>query len=253
MLNKSLIRISNHITASSHHHINMKPFNFQKFTVLQSKEVFRVGTDGVLLGILSNAEKARNVLEVGTGTGLVSLMITQRNSVAKILAIDINEEAVKLAAENFKNSPFSDRLQVNFQDFKHFETVEKFDFIVCNPPFFEENNSEKDVLARQQITLTFRNLIESSAKVLSEEGIFSVIIPSDVVFDFENLAKEFHLNLIRKVNIFGIEGGGLKRNILEFSSVQKPLVIIDFTIEKSPRKYSDQYLELTAAFHVFKK
>lgn len=231
----------------------MKTFNFQKFAILQSKEVFRVGTDGVLLGTLANVENAQNILEVGTGTGLISLMIAQRNVSAKILAIDINEQAVKLAQENFKNSPFSERLQVELQDFKHFETVEKFDFIVCNPPFFEENNSEKDVLARQQITLSFRNLIENVAENLSKEGVFSVIIPSETALDFEILAKEFHLNFIRKLNVFGIEGGNLKRNILEFSFTQKPLEITDFVIEKSPRKYSDQYLELTKEFHIFKK
>lgn len=231
----------------------MKPFLFQKFAILQDKEVFRVGTDGVLLGILSNAEKVRNVLEVGTGTGLISLMIAQRNPSANILAIDINEEAAKLAGENFKNSPFYERLRVRLQDFKNFEAEQKFDLVVCNPPFFEENNSDKDILARQQIELTFRNLIENSAEILSKKGILSVIIPSERALGFEHLAKEFHLNLVRKVNVFGIEGGNLKRNILEFSKEKLLPEVLDFTIEKSPRKYSNQYLELTAAFHVFGK
>lgn len=231
----------------------MKPFRFQKFDILQHKNVFRVGTDGVLLGALCQVENAQKILEVGTGTGLISLMLAQRNANAEITALDLNEDAVKLAQENFKNSPFSERLHVFHQDFKIFESQKEYDFVVCNPPFFEENNSVKDILARQQVELTFRNLIEKASKILSSEGIFSVIIPSESAHEFENLAQDFDLHLVRKVNIFGIENGVLKRNVLEFSKKKSALETLDFTIEKSPRKYSDQYLELTKEFHVFGK
>ena len=231
----------------------MKPFRFQKFDILQHKNVFRVGTDGVLLGALCKVENAQRILEVGTGTGLISLMLAQRNANAEITALDLNEDAVKLAQENFKNSPFSKRLQFFHQDFKIFESQKEYDFVVCNPPFFEENNSVKDILARQQVELTFRNLIEKASKILSPEGIFSVIIPSESAQEFENLAQDFDLYLVRKVNIFGIENGVLKRNVLEFSKKKSALETLDFTIEKSPRKYSDQYLELTKEFHVFGK
>ena len=231
----------------------MKPFRFQKFDIIQHENVFRVGTDGVLLGALCKVENAQRILEVGTGTGLISLMLAQRNANAEITALDLNEDAVKLAQENFKNSPFSERLQVFHQDFKIFESQKEYDFVVCNPPFFEENNSVKDILARQQVELTFRSLIEKASKILSSEGIFSVIIPSESAQEFENLAEDFDLYLVRKVNIFGIENGVLKRNVLEFSKKKSALETLDFTIEKSPRKYSDQYLELTKEFHVFGK
>ena len=231
----------------------MKPFRFQKFDIIQHENVFRVGTDGVLLGALCKVENAQKILEVGTGTGLISLMLAQRNPNAEITALDLNEDAVKLAQENFKNSPFSERLQVFHQDFKTFESQKEYDFVVCNPPFFEENNSVKDILARQQVELTFRNLIQKTSKILSSEGIFSVIIPSESAQEFENLAEDFGLYLVRKVNIFSIENGALKRNVLEFSKKKSALETLDFTIEKSPRKYSDQYLEITKEFHVFGK
>ncbi len=231
----------------------MKPFRFQKFDILQHKNVFRVGTDGVLLGALCQVENAQKILEVGTGTGLISLMLAQRNANAEITALDLNEDAVKLAQENFKNSPFSKRLQFFHQDFKIFESQKEYDFVVCNPPFFEENNSVKDVLARQQVELSFRNLIDKTTDILSPEGIFSVIIPSESAPEFENLAQDFDLHLVRKINIFGIENGVLKRNVLEFSKKKSALETLDFTIEKSPRKYSDQYLELTKEFHIFGK
>ena len=231
----------------------MKPFRFQKFDIIQHENVFRVGTDGVLLGALCQVENAQKILEVGTGTGLISLMLAQRNPNAEITALDLNEDAVKLAQENFKNALFSERLNVFHQDFKTFESQKEYDFVVCNPPFFEENNSVKDILARQQVELTFRNLIEKASKILSSEGIFSVIIPSESAQEFENLAEDFDLHLVRKINIFGIENGVLKRNVLEFSKKKSALETLDFTIEKSPRKYSDQYLELTKEFHVFGK
>lgn len=231
----------------------MKPFRFQQFSIQQSKDVFRVGTDGVLLGAMCNVKNAKKILEIGTGTGLISLMLAQRNVSAKISAIDINENAVKLASENFRNSIFNENLKVGLKDFKNFETNENFDLVVCNPPFFEENASAKDVLARQQVELNFRNLVEKSTEIITKKGILSIILPSEAATDVKSLAAEFNLYLVREINIYGIEGGNLKRNILEFSLAQKPLEISDFVIEKSPRKYSDQYLNLTKNFHVFGK
>ena len=231
----------------------MKPFRFQQFSIQQSKDVFRVGTDGVLLGAMCNVKNAKKILEIGTGTGLISLMLAQRNVSAKISAIDINENAVKLASENFRNSIFNENLKVELKDFKHFETNENFDLVVCNPPFFEENASAKDVLARQQVELNFRNLVEKSTEIITKKGILSIILPSEAAKDVKSLAEEFNLYLVREINIYGIEGGNLKRNILEFSLAQKPLEISDFVIEKSPREYSDQYLNLTKNFHVFGK
>ena len=231
----------------------MKPFRFQQFSIQQSKDVFRVGTDGVLLGAMCNVKNAKKILEIGTGTGLISLMLAQRNVSAKILAIDINENAVKLASENFRNSIFNENLKVELKDFKNFETNENFDLVVCNPPFFQENASAKAVLARQQVELNFRNLVEKSTEIITKKGILSIILPSEAATDVKSLAEEFNLYLVREINIYGIEGGNLKRNILEFSLAQKPLEISDFVIEKSPREYSDQYLELTKDFHVFGK
>ena len=231
----------------------MKPFKFKHFEILQSADVFRVGTDGVLLGALANVDFAKNVLEVGTGTGLVSLMLAQRNQKANFIGIDINEEAVHLTKLNFENSIFHLRLKNKLQDFKTFKTEEKFDLIISNPPYFEENASEKDILARQTVELNFQQLISKSSTLLSENGIFSVIIPSEVGEDFIKIANENQLFLTRRINIYGIENSKIKRLILEFSLNEKVLEESDFTIEKSPRKYSDQYLELTKDFHVFGK
>jgi len=231
----------------------VKPFKFKQFEIQQSASVFRVGTDGVLLGSLAHIDSFQNVLEVGTGTGLISLMLAQRNPEANFLGIDINEEAVNLTKLNFKNSPFAARLKNIFQDFKTFETENKFDCIVSNPPYFEESGSYKDKIARQTVELNFLQLIAKSSQLLSANGIFSVIIPSEAGEVFVEMAKENLLFLNRRINIKGIENSKVKRLVLEFSLHEKTLTESEFIIEKSPRKYSDQYLELTKEFHIFKE
>jgi tRNA1Val (adenine37-N6)-methyltransferase len=230
----------------------VKPFTFKQFEIQQSKNVFRVGTDGVLLGSMATVNNALNVLEIGTGTGLISLMLAQRNSNAQFLGIDINEKAADLTKFNFENSPFKPRLKNIHCDFKNFDTDENFDLIVSNPPYFEASESEKDKIARQTVELNFKQLISKSSELLSENGIFSVIIPAEAGNDFIEIAKENQLFLIKKINIKGIENSKTKRLILEFSLTEKASKESEFIIEKSPRQYSDQYLELTKEFHIFK-
>ncbi len=229
----------------------MKPFHFQQFSVQQSGKVFRVGTDAVLLGALCNVENSKRILEVGSGTGIISLMAAQRNLEVQILALDINEEAVKLTEMNFLNSPFSDRMKAELQDFKKIETDEKYDLIISNPPYFEENSSSKDIIARQQKELGFYELIKKAAELLTSDGLLSVIIPFESGEEFITIAEEFQLFLHKRINIQGAEGSKTKRLVLEFGLRKEMFTEDDFVIEKSPRKYSDQYLELTKEFHVF--
>ncbi len=231
----------------------MKPFRFQRFQIYQSEDVFRVGTDAVLLGALSNVSTAKHALEIGCGTGIISLMIAQRNLSVTIKALDINDQAAALSIFNFKNSLFADRLSAIEANYSTWKADEEFDLIFSNPPYFEENSSQKHILARQRISLNFLQLLEKSSILLTENGILSIIIPAESVDEIVELASKFHLYLNRKINIYGIEGGTVKRSILEFSRSEQQVVEFDFCIEKAPRKYSDQYLEITKDFHVFSK
>lgn len=231
----------------------MKPFRFKQFDILQSSDVFRVGTDAVLLGVLSDVMGAKQILEVGTGTGIISLMLAQRNPDVNIFAIDINSEAVNISQTNFLNSPFSDRIKSQLQDFKQFETGEKFDLIVSNPPYFEINSSDKDILARQRLELDFSDLIQKASQLLFDEGLFSVVIPIDSEKQFTQICLNNNLFLKRKVIIKGIETAEPKRIVLEYSFQQSGTKEENFVIEKSPRVYSDEYLELTKNFHLFNK
>lgn len=230
-----------------------KPFYFQKFKIEQTHDVFAVGTDGVILGALCGCENANTILEIGTGTGFISLMMAQRNPSARIHAVDIHLPAVNLAQHNFKHSPFAERLTATQADINTLTLHEKTACIVCNPPFFETNDSEKHILARQQITLTYAQLIHFAANHLTETGLLSVIIPHQDTEKFITTCTEQALYLIRNIHIFGIRGGKEIRNIVEFSKKPRAPLHQDFVIEEMPRQYSAQYLEATKAFHQFRR
>ncbi|MEN2434464.1 methyltransferase [Weeksellaceae bacterium A-14] len=229
----------------------MKPFVFKHFTIAQHPEVFRVGTDGVLLGALADAGNAKRILEVGAGTGLVSLMLAQRNRNADVFAVEISPAAAELAGHNFRNSPFYARMKVFQEDFKNFSSPDLFDLIVSNPPYFEENTSVKHVLARQKRELDFTALIRKSSELITPQGALSVIIPADQSADFIAISEENGFHLIHKINILGIADGVVKRQILRFSKKKSVPAEVDLIIEKSPGKFTDHYLELTKDFHVF--
>ncbi|PIE50833.1 MAG: tRNA (adenine-N(6)-)-methyltransferase [Flavobacteriales bacterium] len=229
----------------------MKKFRFQQFEIQQSKKIFRVGTDAVLLGTLANIEHSENILEVGTGTGIISLMLAQRNPKAHFLGLDIDENAVEFTRINFKNSPFSDRMRVILQDFKHFHTDCQYDLIISNPPYFEKNVSDKDVVARQRLTLDFESLVQKSVGLLTENGRLCIIIPFEFSNEVEKFAQKENLFLKTKINIYGIQGGKQRRVILTFSKQAQKVLERDFVIEKSPRNYSDEYLAITKDFHIF--
>lgn len=180
---------------------------------------------------MCNGEGVARALEVGCGTGLISLMLAQRFSSAVFDALDINTKAVEIAGQNFSNSPFANRLNVVEINYNDFESVEKYDLIVSNPPYFESDSS-KDLIARHQVLLSFQQLIYKSARLISDTGILSVIIPCDDAENFITIAEDNNLHLIRKIDIYGIKGGKLKRNILEFSRKLSELVLEELVLEK---------------------
>ena len=144
--------------------MNRKPFQFKQFSIFQDQTAMKVGTDGVLLGAWVNVF-GQNVLDIGTGTGLISLMIAQRFPEANIDALEIDSDAFLQAEENFSNSKFNHRLTLFHTSLQDYNSAKKYDLIVSNPPFFTVNDlvsfdSRKQ--ARQQETLTFTDLISNT-------------------------------------------------------------------------------------------
>lgn len=156
------------------------PFYFQDFKVEQRHEVFKVGTDGVLAGLLAAPQADDLILEIGTGTGLISLLLANRFDQVKVTAIDYFVEAVNLAKQNFENAPFASRLSVIHADFNQFECNQRYDFIVSNPPFFIPNHQTPDKkrqAARQTTHLSAEQLLAKAPKLLSNNGKMSLIVP----------------------------------------------------------------------------
>lgn len=158
-------------------------FQFKQFTVRHDKCAMKVGTDGVLLGAWAPVQNAKYILDVGAGSGLISLQLAQRNPWASITSIEIDPAAAAQAKENIQSSPWSDRMEVICSDFRDYHAENKFDLIVSNPPYFVDALKCPDnqrCMARHTSELNYELLFGHSTHLLSEQGIISVIIPSEV-------------------------------------------------------------------------
>lgn len=195
-------------------------FIFKQFTVWQNHSAMRVGTDGVLLGAWSNTNNAQTILDIGTGTGIIALMLAQRSN-AIIDAIDIEENAIIDAAYNFAQSAWANRLCVSLNSLSNFtrNTNQKYDVIVCNPPFFTNSKKpdcKKRELARHNNTLTFDDLVSYTAKLLKPNGRFNVILPAESERVFKIAASEVRLFPSRICRIKPKPSKPPKRVLIEF-------------------------------------
>jgi tRNA1Val (adenine37-N6)-methyltransferase len=235
----------------------MSKFQFKKFTVNQDRCAMKVGTDGVLLGAWTPIEnRPFSVLDIGAGTGILALMLAQRSSAEQIDAIEIDEDAFEQCVENFENSSWSDRLYCYHAGLDEFmdEPEDEYDLIVSNPPFYSEDyktESEQRDLARFQDALPFEDLIEAASVLLSENGLFSVIIPYKEEAKFIGLAKECNLFPFRITRVKGTPTTEIKRSLLAFSFTEKTNFPIDeLIIETARHQYTEDYIALTKDFYL---
>lgn len=217
----------------------------------------KIGTDGVLLGAWTTIENnPYSILDIGTGTGIIALMLAQRSSAQQIDALEIDEKAYEQATDNFENSPWSDRLFCFHAGLDEFveEPEDKYDLIVCNPPFYTEDyktNSEQRDLARFADAMPFEELIEAAALLLSENGIFSIIIPFKEEEKFLALSKEFDLYPMKITRVKGTPTTEIKRSLLAFSRNENLEFTIDeLVIETTRHNYTSEYIALTKDFYL---
>lgn len=193
-------------------------FQFKQFCIHHDHCAMKVGTDGVLLGAWGCVEGHR-ILDIGTGTGLIALMAAQRNPVAQVLGIDIDEQAVQQAKENLADSPFNKRVSCVLQDVLTFHPDATYDAILCNPPFFTEDTMPDDALralARNNSKLPFSSLIPKVASMLSANGSFSVIIPSKLVQEIVGICLIENLYLQRRCQVRTTSKKTPRRALLTF-------------------------------------
>ena len=232
-------------------------FSFKQFSVQQDKTAMKVGTDGVLLGAWAPVNhNPFSVLDIGTGTGIIALMIAQRTNAEQIDALEIEEEAYEQAVENFENSPWSDRLFCFHAGLDEFidEPEDEYDLIISNPPFYSEDykteNEQRD-LARFQDAMPFEELVEAADLFLSENGIFALILPFKEEENFITLAKEYELYPLKITRVKGSPTSAVKRSLLAFSrnNIQE-IKIDELTIETERHVYTPEYIELTKDFYL---
>lgn len=232
-------------------------FQFKQFSVEQDRCAMKIGTDGVLLGAWSPIpENVFSVLDVGAGTGIIALMIAQRSFAEQIDALEIDEEAYEQAVENFENSPWSDRLFCFHAGLDEFieEPEDEYDLIISNPPFYTDDhkseNGQRD-LARFADAMPFEQLIEAAALLLSENGIFSVILPFKEEENFIALAKDSDLFPMKITRVKGTPSTEIKRSLLAFSrNFSETFPVDELAIETSRHVYTEAYIALTKDFYL---
>lgn len=212
----------------------------------------KIGTDGVLLGAWANFENPQKILDIGTGTGLILLMLAQRFPHAKLTGIEIDKNAFNEAEFNISESVFKERCSAFHSSFQEFQTEEKFDLIVSNPPFFELTHKENSArnTARQQSDLTFEELLFHTEKLMSSNGEFAVIIPFESEKTLIDLASELNLFPEKITRIKGNENANFKRSLLLFSRTQSEVKIDELIIEISRNVYTEDYISLTKDFYL---
>lgn len=199
-------------------------FHFKQFSLEQDNCAMKISTDACILGAYASVENATNILDIGTGTGVLTLMSAQRNPTATFYAVELEEKAFKQAKENFLNSPFASRIHIFHQTIQNFakETTLRFDCIISNPPFFINSlpsQKHERTLARHTHSLSFDNLVELIALLLEDNGRAVILLPETEMKIFTQKAVLVGLFPQKKLVIYSHKGKAIFRVITTFSKV----------------------------------
>ena len=216
----------------------------------------KVGTDAVLLGAWTSLKhNPFSVLDIGAGTGIIALMIAQRSQAELIDGLEIDALAYEQCVSNFENAPWNDRLFCYHASLDEFteEIEDTYDLIVSNPPFYSENyktqNNQRDI-ARFTDAMPFNHLLNSVSKLLSENGVFSVIIPYKEEQQFIEIASTVKLFPNAILRVKGSLSSPFKRSLIEFSFQKNDIELEELTIETSRHQYTQDYINLTKDFYL---
>ena len=233
-----------------------KPFQFKQFSVAQDRCAMKVGTDAVLLGAWSALDHMPNtILDIGSGTGILALIMAQRSTAELIDALEIDSDAYEQCVHNFETSDWGDRLFCYHASLDEFvgEIEDTYDLIISNPPFYTDHfksRNEARNKARFEDALPFEELLTSVSKLLSVTGQLNVIIPFSEEINFISLAKNVDLYPIRILRVRGQEESPVKRSLISFTFQENKIKVSELTIEITRHHYTHDYINLTKDFYL---
>jgi tRNA1Val (adenine37-N6)-methyltransferase len=227
-------------------------FQFKQFVVNQEDCAMKVGTDGVLLGAWFDFKENGSVLDIGTGTGLIALMAAQRGA-DSVVAVEIDEKAARQAAENVASSKWKDIVTVVHSDIACFSDDKRFDAVVCNPPFFRDSLRSPDSVrsqARHNDTLSYEKLAEMANSLLSDSGLFSLVLPYDMVDTFISVAAKNGLYLCKRTNVVTRKGNLPKRVLLSLCKQVKVCVTDELVMFDELNNETSEYISIVRDFYL---
>ena len=248
-----------HTSYIIHHtsYIITSTFHFKQFSVAQQSAAMKVNTDGVLLGAWAEATHACRILDVGAGTGVIALMLAQRNAAAYIDAVEIDACSAQQAKENVQNSPWPRRITVYGQSFQSFaaQSAACYDLVISNPPYFANAllpPSETRKRARHAGELPHEELLSGAKRILRPQGALCVILPFSEGMMFMERAAAQQLFCTRRTTVFSKTGKPPKRLLLHFSALPASLKKDTLIIHRDNGDYTPEYKALAGAFYLFR-
>ena len=229
----------------------MSIFRFKQFEIDQSGCAMKINTDGVLIGAIASNHQPKRGLDIGTGTGVISMMLAQRYPQLSVHAVEIDAQAAESAGKNFENSDFKSRLSVSHVAIEHFETADKFDLIVSNPPFFVNDLKNEEVrkgIARHADDDFFEILIRKANELLAKQGRLWLILPVKQASEVIALALTHQLKLVERINLHSDAQKPIFRQIICLAKEDLEFRETDFNIYESFKVHSQAYKVLLKDF-----
>jgi tRNA1Val (adenine37-N6)-methyltransferase len=229
-------------------------FHFKQFSISHDRSTHKVGTDGVLLGAWVNVDDVKTILDIGTGSGVIALMLAQRTPPeVKIDAIEMQEDDATQARENVNKSPWPNKVNVVHTAIQNFYPERQFDLIVSNPPYFinswlppDENRGK----ARHSTTLTFSDILDAVRRLLNSTGRFAVVLPFTEGKEFVRLAGALGFYATRKLTFQSRKNKPIERLLLEFARTEGEVKTEEVFLYKSDEQWTDEYKALTRDFYL---